>query len=944
MKKLLVSLLIVAFTFSLFAASNSVKIPQEVEKATSMRLDREIDVFYEEGFEAGIGEWTTLDETLPSDWLEWWHLTTTEAYDGNSWWMGDEDLGGYFSHRYIVLDTPVLNIPAAGYDLTFKVAWSVEDPGGEPPPYNGWDGCNVEVSTNGGDTFTAIEGTPAYGATDLYSFGDEFNEGPGVPGWVSNSGGFQDASFDLSSFSGQDIVVRFAFCSDPAYDTTDNASMFGMVVDNILISNGSTTLFESDGEGASGDALLIPGYGGEAAGDYFEIATDNPHVGSNAAHCPVEYNLINSIVSPLIPIPDDPNLEEEVANIDYFVYCDVLDADGNGDNSLEDLYMVFVKGETETMWTRLHFNFFGPESGGVPAEWTLIDQAYAEEVMGWQNGSCDVSEWIGQSIQIKFQLSTDDNDDGGVGSGLYIDDVRAYMVFDVGPPPENIQANTNDDNTVTISWSAPGSTPPDPGWYSYFGELSHLSWSVPERATKFDLAENATYYISSAKHTFYEHSSYPWGDDTTFKFKIYDGEGVNVLYESDTMDALQYPNETEVTFDPVEITGSFYLSIAPTNGETGMPSSAANESEASHGYVGEAGAWTLGTLEWASFVYVTDQTGRAIDFDTQNTTTRDEPIGYKIYHSEVQGGDYDLIGETDATTLEYTHNDPISGIYNYYVLTTIYEVGDSPYSDEVSAFVEPDMNELSFDDGTCEGTFDVNMPNQALVRFIPLEQVDNGGIYFFKFYINEEGSGQVVVRIYFEGDNGLPEANPIYTALISGDEVSIGWNYIAIDPYVELTEIGAPVFAGILAMGGSPGYGLDTNSQGQTYVGISSSQMVVSDQGNAMFRLIGNFDGSDSGENIIVPEKVTISNYPNPFNPETTIKFNIPEDGSVSLKIYNMKGQLVKTMLNDKIKAGHQELTWGGNDNNGNSVASGLYFYKLNTESKVITKKMLLLK
>ncbi len=98
-----------------------------------------------------------------------------------------------------------------------------------------------------------------------------------------------------------------------------------------------------------------------------------------------------------------------------------------------------------------------------------------------------------------------------------------------------------------------------------------------------------------------------------------------------------------------------------------------------------------------------------------------------------------------------------------------------------------------------------------------------------------------------------------------------------------------------------------------------------------------------------VPEVITslTGNYPNPFNPETTIKFSISDQDSkqpVSLKIYNIKGQLVKTIVNEKLATGEHFLTWQGNSDTGKSVASGIYFYRLTTSSSSQNRKMLLLK
>ncbi len=87
-----------------------------------------------------------------------------------------------------------------------------------------------------------------------------------------------------------------------------------------------------------------------------------------------------------------------------------------------------------------------------------------------------------------------------------------------------------------------------------------------------------------------------------------------------------------------------------------------------------------------------------------------------------------------------------------------------------------------------------------------------------------------------------------------------------------------------------------------------------------------------------------LRNYPNPFNPETKIVFNLPESGRVKLEIFNIKGQKVKTLADSFFEKSAHSVIWKGKDDNNKSVASGVYFYKLITPSKSITKRMLLLK
>lgn len=85
-------------------------------------------------------------------------------------------------------------------------------------------------------------------------------------------------------------------------------------------------------------------------------------------------------------------------------------------------------------------------------------------------------------------------------------------------------------------------------------------------------------------------------------------------------------------------------------------------------------------------------------------------------------------------------------------------------------------------------------------------------------------------------------------------------------------------------------------------------------------------------------------NYPNPFNPETTISFSTQKDNVVTLDIYNVKGQRVKTLLNEHKVAGQHSVVWNGTDNNDKPVSSGVYFYRMRNGEFSSTKKMILMK
>ncbi len=106
-----------------------------------------------------------------------------------------------------------------------------------------------------------------------------------------------------------------------------------------------------------------------------------------------------------------------------------------------------------------------------------------------------------------------------------------------------------------------------------------------------------------------------------------------------------------------------------------------------------------------------------------------------------------------------------------------------------------------------------------------------------------------------------------------------------------------------------------------------------------------NYGAATGHENIdIVAINKLSGNYPNPFNPNTNIKFSTKESGHVTLDVFNSKGQKIKTLVNETMAAHDHTVNWDGTDDNNKSVSSGIYFYKMRTNNFVETKKMLLMK
>lgn len=103
--------------------------------------------------------------------------------------------------------------------------------------------------------------------------------------------------------------------------------------------------------------------------------------------------------------------------------------------------------------------------------------------------------------------------------------------------------------------------------------------------------------------------------------------------------------------------------------------------------------------------------------------------------------------------------------------------------------------------------------------------------------------------------------------------------------------------------------------------------------------------GSSLGIGDIIPEVTSLGiSYPNPFNAQTTIKFSLKEECEVKIEIYNIKGQKVKTLVNEKLEPKIYTVIWDGKDSNNMPVSNGIYFYKMRAKSYASIKKVLLMR
>ncbi|MFA7330146.1 MAG: T9SS type A sorting domain-containing protein [Candidatus Delongbacteria bacterium] len=364
---------------------------------------------YETNFNTGFEGWTSQDLT---DQGSTWHMDSFNGVDGWNWWSGNVDLGGYQDHSLLYLELPPLNLSTTtNPQLTFDVLWALESPAGAPAPFTGWDACHVEVKVGAGAWQILTPSSPAYNVSHSFAFGEIFGQTV-TAGWGGTSNGWQEAFCDLTAFRSQATRVRFAFASDETTSYTDDPSLTGMQLDNIVISDGAQVLLQNNADGIDFPGPILHYSGVPAAGDHFAISTSF-HSGPFSLRCTLadqDVPIRNTITSTAVLLPTNYQL-----NLDFWTRVDMPDYDGNGDQSLDD-YFVVEYSLNGYLWQELFFDYYDTETGS--GAWYYFGDG------GGHNRSTDISFLAGNTAFFRFRVMTDDNHDGGTGTGFYLDDFR----------------------------------------------------------------------------------------------------------------------------------------------------------------------------------------------------------------------------------------------------------------------------------------------------------------------------------------------------------------------------------------------------------------------------------------------------------------------------------------------------------------------------------------
>ena len=324
---------------------------------------------------------------------------------------------------------------------------------------------------------------------------------------------------------------------------------------------------------------------------------------------------------------------------------------------------------------------------------------------------------------------------------------------------------------------------------------------------------------------------------------------------------------------------------------------------------------------------------------------------FNVYRS-IGGDEFNIMfNGASLTETEYQDNLVQNGTEYCYQVTTIYGEEESDPAGPACAMPEAQtIYEMAHDDGTVETSINAGSMNVLGVKFTPNNYpVD---IYRASFYTVGSSNGVAFVNVWDDdGTDGLPG-----TALIENVPVEFspgGWTPSLLSSYGVTIHEGS-FYVGWMESPTTPPVGVDTDTQAENSfidvdIGLGWEPFANYFDGALMIRVevdsanvIMGLEDDISGT---VPKTFGLNqNYPNPFNPTTTLRFDLPEVSNLTLTIYNMLGQKVRTFNMQSTPAGYHSVKWNATNDYGDPVGAGVYLYQLQTKDFVNTRKMVLLK
>ncbi len=852
-------------------------------KFTSFSTARET-IFFED-FESSADDWLHGD-MRETNGIQW-HTDTFNAYSGKSWWCGHPDIGGYLNNWYQELTTPAIDLTnASNPQLTFVHYYGTEYDTTTSLEENPWDGCHVRISTDGGSTYQLISPEGGYDPPDslyVWEYHIEQVEN-GMPGWHGTSDGWEAITFDLSQFSGNQIKLKFIFASDPMVDSRDNDEWVGWIIDNIEIKDGENVLFFDDGEDTVVPSQLLTSEGSGLYPQGWEKITSEYHSPTHSYNCEDDYNMANVLISPWIPLPET----QDYLYLSYWIYADMPDFSGDGESQLEDYFIVEITSDGLTWEKQMHD--YARSSIGADEGWVQItpDIIY--------NGSLDLDSYKGQDVKIRWLVITDNNDDGGSGAGLFLDDVEIYSEYKMFGPRQIISTECEGAQFVS---ACDLDNDGDMDVISVSGKDDKIAWY--ENSGDADFGDQQVITTSV---------NYPM----TVHLGDLDGDGdldlltgSNITYNNSPI--INYPgelvwieNQGQGTFsEPVIIDSTAYypntISVADLDGDGDLDALCASRKKLTwyrndgSGHFGNE-IEILSPLETSGAMQTADMDK---DGDTDIIFSYPLPDGDNVFWLENEG----------------------DGSFNYYHVISSVNFSRSPdaiYVTDLDHDNDPDIL----------GTGFYYNEDDQLVWF---GNLDGSGFLWDSNVISTEldwASSVYAADLDHDGDND------VLTASREDDKIAWyanGGSGSFDGQHIITTDVDWPLSVFTADLDGDGDQDVLSASYRDNTIAYYENQA----NPTSIF--------SSDKENAVAQRFQLMQNYPNPFNPETTIQFSLKKTEHVLLNVFNIIGEKVATVVNASYPAGMHNVKFDGS-----SLPSGIYIYQIETETFSDTRKMMMLK
>ena len=561
----------------------------------------------------------------------------------------------------------------------------------------------------------------------------------------------------------------------------------------------------------------------------------------------------------------------------------------------------------------------------------------------------DLSYLAGSEVRFRWKVRLDDNDDGGNGDGFFIDDIHVWEVnYNVIPTVQNLNIYS-EDSQVSLTWDMPPSESYNTDEVSNDDGSPENSWAWGVETVKYVSVFDMPYGTESVvvhSASFAPNSL----DDQPISAEI-EAYNVSPIGVPETVPVytttatLEDETWTSIEFSDWTFEGDFLIALVV---DSTVYMSIDEDASTAYSYISSP---DFGSDDWFRINDILAIGGEwLIRSNVTTTGTAVEP-GFNVYRDPgVDGSQWQLMfNGQNISTNEYVDNLTENGIEYCYKVSAVYGAEESDQAGPVCATPESNsIYEVAYDDGSAETSYNFGTLNYFAVKFTPSGYPAD--LYRANFYTSGATIGVGLVHVWDDdGENGSPG-----TILLEGLPITfVGntWKYVSLSDF-NITINDGSFYVGMQDMKPPP-IGIDTDSP-------STNSIINIDDGSGWEPLGNYFEGAlmvraeldsmnalgiDDGITGNIPESFGLKqNFPNPFNPTTTLSFSVPTEGVVSLNIYDMTGRLVSTLVDENLEQGYHSIIWDGMDSNDHAVSSGMYIYSLKGEGVSITKKMVMMK